>query len=136
MRNVAARELQDALAAERVLERFLANSALATNEGSLATGALPFDLHHASHRTSRSPIKGRLVRLAVRWSLVSTLHTGVSQMTFSGVIPSRRLSTEGVIRVISRLGVSRVLVIREMRGGRMRPVLGAGGSGSLTRLSV
>lgn len=47
VRDVSARELQDPLAAERVLQRFLADRTLAPNKGALAARSTPVRIHDA-----------------------------------------------------------------------------------------
>lgn len=49
MGDMAARELQDALAAEGVLKRLLADGALTSDEGPFAAGPGPLDVEHAGH---------------------------------------------------------------------------------------
>ena len=63
--DVAAGELQDAFAAEGVLEGLLAHGALAPDEGPFPAGPRPLQLQHARHRTAGSPIEGGLHAVTV-----------------------------------------------------------------------
>lgn len=59
--NMAARELQDALAAQSVLEGLLAHSALAADEGAVPARAVALDVQNAGHasRGMREVLRAR-----------------------------------------------------------------------------
>ncbi len=62
---MAAGKLQDSLSPERMFQGLLAHRALASDEGSFASGPRALQLEHSRHRATGSPVEGRLHRIAV-----------------------------------------------------------------------
>ena len=58
MGDMATRKLQNALTAKSVLERLLADSALAAYEGPLTASPGPLDVEHASHASAGARGRG------------------------------------------------------------------------------
>ena len=83
--DMTAGKLEDTLAAKGMLQRLLANGALAPNEGALPAGARAFKLQHTGHRTPGSPVEGGLNAVTVRRRLPRAADTGVPQVALIGL---------------------------------------------------